>query len=356
MTDVFDTLGTIGIEEEFYVVDSETLLPVDASDDMLDDPPGHLDDHIGTELFKFVMEVMSEKCWSLKEARSEIYEKRNELKSYSRSYGYEVLGAGLHPAAEWMEYNHIEKPRYVDQLERLQYPQQRNITCGLHVHVGMDDAEKAVWVCDEIRRYLPLFLALSSNSPFWCGFDTGLKSGRALVFENLPNTGMPSRWGSWSNYRKFEERMVEEGFVEDPGELWWDVRPNTTHGTVEVRSPDSQVDAESTYAFVVLIYRIAMQLADMYERGVEETGMQREALDQNKWRALRYGYGASFFDPEYGVVDVDEFLDEAIEFGGLTGEEVVLVGDCFGGVSDAELQIKAYESDGLKEACEVLRL
>ncbi|MFC6726930.1 YbdK family carboxylate-amine ligase, partial [Halobium palmae] len=178
---------------------------------------------------------------------------------------------GLHPAAKWRELDHAEKPRYRAQLDRIRYPQHRNTTAGLHVHVGVDDPEKAVWVSNELRWYLPPMLALSANSPFWDGYDTGLASARAKIFEGLPNTGMPTRFADFEAFERFERRMVETGSIEDRGELWYDVRPHTGHGTVEVRTPDGQSDPAALDAFVEYVHALVTDLATRFEEEAEPT-------------------------------------------------------------------------------------
>ena len=315
MTEAFDARGTIGVEEEFYAVDPDTLLPVDEADELLRDPPAELDGKLGTELFPWVVETRTERCESLGAAFDDLERKRGALLDHARSHGYDVLAAGLHPTAEWTAHEHVDKPRYHDQLDRIRYPQHRNITAGLHVHVGMDDPDLAVRVADGVRRYLPLFLALSANSPYWYGRDTGLASARAVVFENLPTTGIPTAFGDWATYRRFEDRLVADGTVADRGEIWWDVRPNREHGTVEVRAPDAQTRLDRARGFVALIHDVVTALAERYEAGMEPPRDRRELLDQNKWRAVRHGRDATFVDlaADAGTLGVDAMLDRLLD-------------------------------------------
>ncbi|XGI83725.1 glutamate--cysteine ligase [Halorutilales archaeon Cl-col2-1] len=360
----FDTLGTIGVEEEFYVVDSETLQPVPASDSLLEDPPRELQDHLDTELFKFVLETTTDTATSVGDARDQVAEKREALKSYVRSYGYEVLAAGLHPSARWIENEQIQKPRYTKQLERIGYPQHRNTTAGLHVHIGVDDADTAVCIANEIRRYLPMYLALGANSPFWQGYETGLRSARAVVFENLPNTGMPTAFDSWRDFRSFEKRMVEEGSIKDRGEIWWDVRPNTRYGTVEIRSPDSQTSIERVVGFVALTRALVLDLYSDCDRG-GHTDVRREILDENKWRALRHGHDASFLrtgEGETGVVELEDLFDDVV--GSLEGQKLSLAESLIE-ESGAQRQIEAYneneneneaEKEVFRRVCEEIKI
>ncbi|NHX35847.1 MULTISPECIES: glutamate--cysteine ligase [Halolamina] len=297
----FDRMGTLGVEEEFYVVDDRGL-PVSGTEELVygdDEPPAPLAERLDHELFQFTIETQTPLIEAVADVEENLLAVREALVDYAEGHGYRIAAAGLHPEARWRELDHAEKPRYRSQLERIQYPQHRNTTAGLHVHVGVDDPDKAVWIANELRWELPPMLALSANSPFWNGFDTGLASARSKVFENLPNTGMPTRFADYEAYERFERRMVERGAIEDRGELWYDVRPHTGHGTVEVRTPDAQADPEVVRAFVEGAHALVTDLAERYEdgeRGPLGTGIRRELLDENKWRAMRHGHDATFLD------------------------------------------------------------
>ncbi|SDX59914.1 glutamate--cysteine ligase [Halobellus clavatus] len=293
--DAFDRMGTLGVEEEFYIVDERGRPTSGISDLVYDHPPtGILEDRIDHELFQFTIETQTPLIEDIDSVGSVVREVREALIEHAADHGYRIAAAGLHPAADWRELDHATKPRYQSQLDRIQYPQHRNTTAGLHIHVGVDDAEKATWIANELRWYLPPVLALSVNSPFWCGLDTGLSSARAKIFEALPNTGMPTRFEDFESYLEFERRMVELGSIEDRGELWYDVRPHTGHGTVEVRTPDAQSNPAATVDFVEYVYALVRDLADRYEAGESGHEIRRELLDANKWHAMRYGYDAEF--------------------------------------------------------------
>ncbi|ESP89484.1 glutamate--cysteine ligase [Candidatus Halobonum tyrrellensis] len=320
----FARMGTLGVEEEFYVVDGEGR-PTSGVDELVygdDDPPDPLAGRLDHELFQFTIETQTPLIEQPSDVRERVTAVRDALVDHAASHGYRVAAAGLHPAAKWRELDHATKPRYRSQLDRIQYPQHRNTTAGLHVHVGVDDADKAVWVANELRWYLPPLLALSANSPFWNGFDTGLASARAKIFENLPNTGMPGRFADYESFERFERRMVELGSIEDRGELWFDVRPHTGHGTVEVRTPDGQSDPDAVCAFVEYVHALVVDLAERYDDETDPsadgagdaadgaTGLRRELLDENKWRATRHGREASFVDRDgESVVSLAEVVD-----------------------------------------------
>jgi carboxylate-amine ligase len=350
--DVFDELGTLGIEEEFFVVDRAGR-PTSGTDELVyeTDPPEILEGRLDHELFKFVIETQTPKIESHDDAAETLSTVRSALVDHAERHGYRIAAAGLHPTAKWRELEHAEKPRYRAQLDRIQYPQHRNTTAGLHVHVGVDDADKATWIANELRWYLPPMLALSANSPYWNGFDTGLQSARAKVFEALPNTGMPTRFADFEEYLAFERRMIDTGSINDRGELWYDVRPHSGIGTVEVRTPDGQADEDTILAFVEYVHALVMDLAARYEDGESGTRVRRELLDENKWRALRYGHGASFVRPDGDVVDLGELVDEECDRLGVSG-----IREVFDAESGAARQRRLRDEAGVDALCESLVL
>jgi carboxylate-amine ligase len=363
--ETFDEFGTLGIEEEFYVVDEDGR-PVSGTDDLVyrHDPPEILDGRLDHELFKCVIETQTPVIGSLGDAEESLLRVRDALVEHAERHGYQIAAAGLHPAAKWRELEHAEKPRYRSQLDRIRYPQHRNTTAGLHVHVGVDDADKATWIANEIRWFLPVMLALSANSPYWNGFDTGLQSARAKVFEGLPNTGMPTAFDDFEDYRTFERRMLETESIHDRGELWHEVRPHTEHGTVEVRTPDGQADPQRVLAFVDYTHALVTDLAERYEDSAgpdpprvagedpASESLRRELLDENKWRALRRGHDAEFVTRDgTETVPLGELVDRETERLGVTG-----IRDLYDAESGASRQRRLRESAEIDALCESLLL
>ena len=349
----FARLGTLGIEEEFYVVDDEGR-PTSGTDTLVyeSDPPEILEGRLDHELFKFVIETQTPTIEDPSNAREKLLAVRNALIDHAEAHGYRIAAAGLHPAAKWRELEHAEKPRYRAQLDRIQYPQHRNTTAGLHVHVGVDDADKAVWVANELRWHLPLLLALSVNSPYWCGIDTGLESARAKIFEALPNTGMPTAFADYAAFDRFEERMLATDSIEDRGELWYDVRPHSGLGTVEVRVPDAQRDPDVVMTFVEYVRAAVLDLAARYEDGESGRAHRRELLDEHKWRAMRYGHDADLMTRD---------LSETAPLGTLVEREADRLGvpgvvDLFERESGATRQRRIRDEEGLDALCESLVL
>jgi len=289
----FTRMGTLGIEEEFFVVD-DAGRPTSGTDTLVyeADPPEILAGRLDHELFKFVIETQTPTIEDPSGAEEKLLAVRDALIDHAETHGFRIAAAGLHPTANWRELEHADKPRYKSQLDRIQYPQHRNTTAGLHVHVGVDDADKAVWVANELRWHLPMVLALSANSPFWCGFDTGLHSARSTIFESLPNTGMPTAFDSYADFDRFERYMLETDSIADRGELWFDVRPHSGLGTVEVRVADAQRDPEVVLQFVEYVRALVVDLAERYADGEAGSDYRRELLDESKWRAIRHGHDA----------------------------------------------------------------
>ncbi|AFO56195.1 glutamate--cysteine ligase [Natrinema sp. J7-2] len=347
----FTRMGTLGIEEECFVVDDDGR-PTSGTDELVyeHDPPEILADRLDHELFKFVIETQTPLIETPADARDSLLEIRQALVEHAEAHGYRIAAAGLHPLAKWRELEHAEKPRYRSQLDRIQYPQHRNTTAGVHVHVGVDDADKAVWIANELRWYVPIMLALSANSPYWNGFDTGLQSARAKIFEALPNTGMPTHFEDFEAFDRFERRMLETESISDRGELWYDVRPHTAHGTVEIRTPDGQADPDVVMAFVEYAHALVEALAEEYEDGASGHQHRRELLDENKWRAIRYGQSASVIDRDLeSTVDLGELVDRECERLGIDGIKRVYESE-----SGADRQRRLLEESGPDALCESL--
>jgi carboxylate-amine ligase len=346
-------MGTLGIEEEFYVVD-EFGRPTSGTDELVyeTEPPAVLDDRLDHELFKCVIETQTPRIDNPADAGEQLRSVRDALVAHAEANGFGIAAAGLHPLAKWRELEHAQKPRYRSQLDRIQYPQHRNTTAGLHVHVGVDDADKAVWVANELRWHLPLMLALSANSPYWNGFDTGLQSARGKIFEALPNTGMPTAFDDYDAFESYERRMLETGSIDDRGELWFDVRPHSGHGTVEVRAPDGQADPDRVLAFVEYVRELVVDLAERYEDGESGRRLRREFLDENKWRAIRHGQSAELLSRDLSTTrSVEELVEIESDRLGIDG-----LWELYDRESGAERQRRLRTEDGVVALADSLRL
>lgn len=351
--DNFRQMGTLGIEEEFYIVDNNGY-PASGTDQLVYEaaPPEPLADSIDHELFKCTIETQTPVINHPENASDHLHAVREALIEHAAAHDLRIAGAGLHPTARWRELEHAEKPRYRSQLERIQYPQHRNTTAGVHVHIGVDDADKAVWIANRLRWYVPVILALSANSPIWDGYETGLSSARAKIFENLPNTGIPTAFEDFDSFKTYERRMVEDGSIEDRGELWFDVRPHSEHGSVEMRAPDGQHDPEVTLAFVEYVNALVTDLAERYEDGETIDLLRRELLDENKWRAIRHGQEASFLArDDDGTLTLREIVDRECQRLGIDG-----IREVFESESGTHRQRRLLEDQGIEAVTESILL
>ena len=351
--EAFTTQGTLGVEEELYLVDRAGR-PTGGVQSFLEATAGQhpVTDRLDTETYDCIVETKSTVCGDVSELHRDIEETRSALVGLANQYNHGIAAAGLHPMARWQEQNCVPKKRYRELLDKFRYPQWRNTTTGVHVHVGVDDADKAVWVSNELRWYMPVVLALSANSPIYGGTDTGLESARAQIFGNIPHTGIPPAFDSFEDFRSFERTMVETGASSDLGELWYDVRPHPGQGTVEIRAPDAQADLDRVLALVEYVEALVRDLCARYEDGESGTEYRREFLEENRWRAIRYGHDATFVNrTENGTVDLSTVVDRECDRLGVSGIRRLIDEE-----SGAAMQRRLWREGGPDAVCAGLYL
>jgi carboxylate-amine ligase len=225
-----------------------------------------------------------------------------------------IGSAATHPFARWEEQRIVDRPRYLEVVDALRFVARQELLFGLHVHVGMDEPEKAIHVANGMRVHLPILLALSSNSPFWRGVPTGLMSTRTPIFKTFPRVGVPPRYESWADFESRVEFMVEAKAVDDYTYFWWDVRPHPKLGTVEVRVCDAQTRLEHTLGLAALVQAMCKELAEHYEAGYQLGTYPPEMLDENKWLAARYGMQGELVDlPQSSRVQAIELASRLVE-------------------------------------------
>jgi carboxylate-amine ligase len=288
---------TLGVEEELMIIDPRTMELVSAIDEMLEAVPGETQGQVKPELLQSVLEISTAVCRNVAEAAGQLEDLRRRVRETAEAKGLTIGSAGTHPFARWEDQKVVEEERYLEILELLAFVARQELLFGLHVHVGIDDPEKAIHVANGMRVHLPLLLALSTNSPFWRGRPTGLMSSRTPIFRLLPRVGIPPRFESWADYQERIEFMVQAGAVNDYTYLWWDVRPHPNLGTVEVRACDAQTRLEHTVAIAALIQAMAKELSEHYEAGhALATSFPAELIEENKWLATRYGMQGELID------------------------------------------------------------
>jgi carboxylate-amine ligase len=289
-------LYTLGIEEELMIIDRSSGELVSAIEEMIEAVPSETEGEVKPELMQSVLEIATNVCRTVPEAGGQLEDLRRRVRETAESKGLTIASAGTHPFARWEEQRIVERPRYLEVVDALRFVARQELLFGLHVHVGIDDPEKAIHVANGMRVHLPILLALSTNSPFWRGVPTGLKSTRTPIFKTFPRVGVPPRYEGWENYAARVEFMVRAGAVEDYTFFWWDVRPHPNLGTVEVRVCDAQTRLEHTLGLAALVQAMCKELAEHYEAGYELGTYPQEMLDENKWLAARYGIEGTLVD------------------------------------------------------------
>jgi carboxylate-amine ligase len=287
---------TLGIEEELMILDRGSWDLANAIEDLLADSGDDEELGIKPELHESVLEIATKPCADTREVGAELRALRRQVAEIASARGLAIGSAGTHPFALWEDQRISARPRYRDLIAALRFVARQEVIFGLHVHVGIDDADKAIYVANGMRVHVPLLLALSANSPFWRGQETGLASTRMPIFRQFPRVGMPPAYDGWKD---FEERigfMIESKTIEDYTYLWYDVRPHPNFGTVEIRAMDAQTRVEHTLALAALIQAMVKELAEHYEAGEALAPYPFEMLDENRWIAARHGLGGEMVD------------------------------------------------------------
>jgi carboxylate-amine ligase len=287
---------TIGIEEELMIVDGETYELVNAIESLLDDAPEGEDGDIKPELMESVLEIATKPAANAAEAGTQLRALRGQVGDLAARRGLAIGSAGTHPFALWEDQRIAARTRYRELVSALRFVARQELIFGLHVHVGLDDPDKAIHVANGMRVHLPVLLALSANSPFWRGDGTGMASTRMPIFRAFPRVGVPPPYRDWADYERQIEFMVSSGVMEDYTYLWYDVRPHPKLGTVEIRACDAQTRVEHTLGLAALIQAMVKELSEHFEAGHHLGEYPWQMLDENRWLASRHGLQGELVD------------------------------------------------------------
>src|SRR5262245_59158542 len=291
-----DHAFTVGVEEEFQIVDPATWELRSHVSELLASSAPTFGDQIKPELHQSIVEVGTKICSGVEELAEEIIRIRRDLADSAERVGLRVAAAGTHPFSNWMDQVLSPGERYQNIVDELQQLARSLLIFGLHVHVGIPDQALTIELMNEARYFLPHLLALSTSSPFWMGRDTGLKSYRTMVFRRFPRTGIPDRFGSWSEYQEYIDLLVELHCLDNAKKIWWDVRPHPTFGTLEFRICDVPTAPRATIAIAALVQAIIVKLYKLRSRNLGFRLYHRRLLEENKWRAARYGLDGKLID------------------------------------------------------------
>ena len=356
---------TIGIEEEYLLVDLETRdVVAHPPEDLLAEGVARTDGLMTTEFLQSQLEVGTRKCSSVSEAAAEIVELRSVLSDLAGEYGNAVVAASTHPFGAWesQELTHSERYEKLDQDH--QVVARRMLICGMHVHVGLDDDDLRIDLMRQASYFLPHILALSTSSPFWHGTNTGLRSYRLTVFDGMPRTGLPEVFESWGDYQRHVEVLVEAGVIEAASKLWWDLRPSIRYPTLEMRIADVCTTAAHGASLAAIYQCVLWMLHELKRSNQRWRGYSNMLVQENRWLAQRYGFDAGMIDFGVGsVVPFSDLVEELLEILGPAADvlgcsdELAATRDILGSGTSAHRQVAVYEAamaDGA-EAAEALR-
>jgi carboxylate-amine ligase len=310
-----DHTFTLGIEEEFAIIDPETRELRSHIQEILEYGKVILKEQIKPEMHQSVVELGTEICQSVVDARAHVIELRSRLAELAARSGLKIASVGTHPFSHWRDQLITQGERYHEIVKDMQQLARANLIFGLHVHVGIPDRDVAIHVMNQARYFLPHIYALSVNSPFWVGQDTGLKGYRLKVFERFPRTGIPDAFESLSEYEDYCKLLVKTGCVDNAKKIWWDIRLHPFFDTLEVRVCDAQSRVDDTLAIAALIQAVIVKLHKLLSRNITFRVYRRRLLDENRWRASRYGIDGKLID--FGretEVDTRSLLNELLEF------------------------------------------
>jgi carboxylate-amine ligase len=309
------TAFTVGIEEEFQIVDPESRDLRSSVTEVLATGREILQDQIKMEMFQAMVEVGTTICADVEEARGEVIRLRRALMDIVEGLGCRLIASGTHPFAHWQHMDITVDERYISLTEQMQEIARSIAVYGLHVHVGVDDRDQSIELMNEARYFLPHILALSVNSPFWEGRDTGIKSYRSVVWGRMPRTGIPDEFASWEEYRHFVDMLISTNSIDEPKKIWWDIRPHPKFSTLEFRVCDMATRVEDTIALAALFQAVVAKLAWLRSHNLGFRKYHRALLNENRWRAIRWGIDGSLIDfGRHVEVPMRELGEELLEF------------------------------------------
>jgi glutamate---cysteine ligase / carboxylate-amine ligase len=288
---------TIGVEEEFQIIDPETLELRSHVVQLLSSAAARgVGDLVKQEMHQSIVETGTKICENVSELRLEMHRTRSELVLAAESTGLRVAAAGTHPFSSWIDQVISPGERYQNIVEEMGQLARSLLIFGMHVHVAMPDKQTTIDMMNMVRYFLPHLLALSTSSPFWMGRNTGLKSFRTTVFRRFPRTGIPEVFESWSEYENFINLLVKLNCIDTGKKIWWDVRPHPTYGTLEFRMFDTATRVEEAVAIAALTQAIVVKLHRLYTHNQSWRIYRRALIEENKWRAARYGIEGKLID------------------------------------------------------------
>src|SRR5437588_6692119 len=344
---------TIGVEEEFQIIDPATCELRSHVSQLVSAASPDIAEQVKHELHQSIVETGTRICENVSELRIEMHRTRGELVAAAERAGLQVAAAGTHPLSSWIDQVISPGERYQHIVDEMGQLARSLLIFGMHVHVAMPDKQTTIDLMNGVRYFLPHLLALSTSSPFWMGRNTGLKSFRTTVFRRFPRTGVPEQFESWSAYENFVNLLVKLHCIDNGKKIWWDVRPHPTFGTLEFRMCDVATKVEEAVAIAALTQAIVVKLHRLYTANMSFRVYRRALIEENKWRAARYGIEGKLID--FGkeeevpmrelAIELLEFVDDVVDELGSRGA-VEYVHTILNEGTSAERQLRVYQQTG----------
>ena len=306
---------TLGIEEEFQIVDPQSRELRSHVSEILEEGKMLLGEQVKPEMIQAQIEVGTGVCRNVEEARADITRLRSIVSGLARKNGLRIVAASTHPISQWQQQQITDDPHYKLLIEELQMVARSLLIFGLHVHVGIPDRERQIHIMNAARYFLPHVLALSTSSPFWLGINTGLKSYRSEVFKKFPRTDIPDHFDSYASFERYVELLLKTNSISGPKKIWWDVRPHPFFPTLEFRVCDIPTRVDDTVAITALFQAIVAKLDRLIDKNLGFRLYRRMLIQENKWRAVRYGLDGKLLDfGKQKEVPARDLIRELLDF------------------------------------------
>ena len=341
---------TLGIEEEYQVIDPATRELTSHDQQIVTNAAKSLNDQVKAEMHQAVVEVGTNICQDIQDAKQQVTHLRRSISNTAGELGYKIGAAGTHPFSKWETQMLTPNPRYDEIINELQDTARSNLIFGLHVHVGMEDKNMALHLVNSMRYFLPHLYALSTNSPFWEGRNTGFKSFRSKVFDKFPRTGIPGVFDNYAQYENYVNLLVKTRCIDNPKKIWWDIRIHPVFPTLEVRICDVPLTVDETISIAALIQALVAKLYKLRQQNLNFMVYHRALINENKWRAGRYGIDGKMIDfgqekeveTKLLMAEFIDFVDDVLDDLG-SREEVENIFKMLENGTGADRQLKVFE-------------
>ncbi|MBO9615037.1 MAG: carboxylate-amine ligase [Dyadobacter sp.] len=344
---------TLGIEEEFQTIDPVTRNLRSHMSKLVEDGKITLKERVKAEMHQAVVEVGTNICHNIQEAREEVTYLRKMILDLAEKQDLRVAAAGTHPFADWVDQLITDDPRYDQIIDEMRDVARGNLIFGLHVHVGIESRNEGIQIMNAVRYFLPHIYALSTNSPFWCGRNTGFKSYRSKVFDKFPRTGIPDFFSSAAEYDEYVALLIKTNCIDNGKKIWWDIRVHPFFNTIEFRMCDVPMRTDETICLAAIMQALVAKIHKLHSQNLSFRPYRRMLINENKWRAARYGIHSKLIDfgkqeeIEYKILihELLEFIDDVVDELG-SRKEIEYIHQILEMGTGADRQLAVFEETG----------